>query len=206
LIVGGNCFQDKMRNLVTILCLTILSCSTKDKAATQISADTTEIDLTTQDETVFNGPCVFEKTGEINNTFPFNASDKVELVSYECRRDSYSNDNLIFNEQFSVVNIKQRVSLGKSQQDSVFSILYNYKPLPVGLDTLQADCYNPRHSIVFYEKSKAIAFFEICFECGGTRQSKGVDFGQFCPEKMCMLQTFFKTNGADFGVIDEMCE
>lgn len=195
-----------MRNIVTILFLTIISCSTKDKPATQLVADTTQMKPTTEEETVFNGPCVFEKKGEMKNTFPFNASDKVELVSYECRKDSYSDDNLISGDKFTVDNIKQRVSLGKSQRDSIFSILYNYKPSPVGLDTLQADCYNPRHSIVFYEKSKAIAFFEICFECGGTRQSKGVDFGQFCPEKMCMLQTFFKTNGADFGVIDELCE
>jgi|GEM_PF-966623 len=195
-----------MRNLIAIFLLTIISCSTKDKAATHLSTDTNQTELASEDGAVFNGPCVFEKKDEMKNTFPFNVSDKVELVSYQCRRDSYSNDNLISNDKFSVANIKQRVSLGKSQRDSVFSLLYNYKPLPVGLDTLQADCYNPRHSIVFYEKSKAIAFFEICFECGGTRQSKGVDFGQFCPEKMCMLQTFFKTSGADFGVIDEMCE
>src|SRR5688572_10634143 len=195
-----------MKNIVIILFLTIVSCSTKDKAATQPPADTTQIELTTEDETVFNGPCVFERKSEVKDTFPFNVSDKVELVSYECRKDSYSNDNLISSNKFAVDNVKQRVSLDKSQRDSIFSILYNYKPLPVGVDTLQADCYNPRHSIVFYEKSKAIAFFEICFECGRTRQSKGVDFGQFCPEKMCMLQTFFKVNGADFGVIDEICE
>lgn len=195
-----------MRNILGILFLTFLSCSTKDKATTLISADTAQMELMTEDETVFNGPCVFERKAEMKHTFPFNASDNVELVSYESRQDSYSNNNLISNGKFTVDNIRQRVSLGKSQRDSIFSILYNYKPSPAGFDTLQADCYNPRHSIVFYKKSKAIAFFEICFECGGTRQSEGVDFGQFCPEKMCMLQTFFKTNGADFGVIDEMCE
>lgn len=194
-----------MRTLTTILFLTMLSCSPKDKAETDGSADTIQIESTT-DETVFNGPCVFERNEEMKLTFPFSTSDKVELVSYECRKDSYSNDNLISGDKFTVDNIKQRVTLDRSKRDSVYSILYNFRPSPVGQDTLQADCYNPRHSIVFYEKSKAVAFFEICFECGGTRQSPNVDFGQFCPEKMCILQNFFKTNGADFGIIDEMCE
>jgi hypothetical protein len=194
-----------MRTLIAIFFLFIFSCSTKDKTTTQISADTLEVESTIEEE-VFNGPCVFQRTGQMQSKFPFDKSDKVELVSYECRKVSDDNDNLIRNEKFTVDNIKQRVSLGQSQRDSVFSILYNLRPSPAGLDTLQADCYNPRHSIVFYQNTKAIAFFEICFECGGTRQSPGVDFGQFCPEKMCLLQKFFKANGASLGIIDELCE
>jgi hypothetical protein len=195
-----------MRTLITIIFLSMLGCSSKDKTDAQVSADTIQSESENEEDAVFNGPCVFERVGELANTFPFNRCDRVELVSYECRKDSYSNDNLIRNDKFMVADIAQRVSLGQSQRDSIFSILNNYRPSPVGLDTLEADCYNPRHSIVFYEKTKAIAFFEICFECGGTRQSPGADFGHFCPEKACMLQNFFKSNGADLGIIDELCE
>jgi len=36
--------------------------------------------------------------------------------------------------------------------------------------------------------------------------TKGVDFGQFCDEKWCTLQKFFKANGADYGILDKICE
>lgn len=193
-----------MKNLVIATLLIAFGCSGGDKSK-EPSSDQNLIDSTSE-ELVFNGPCVFEKRAKQQSPFPFNNSDKIELVAYEPRRDAYSNRDLIDKGVFSVNDIRQRVTLNNTQRDSLFSILYNFKPVPVGLDTMQADCYNPKHSIVFYEKSAAIAFFEICFECGGSKQSLGVDFGQFCPEKMCMLQNFFKSNKVGVGIIDELCQ
>jgi hypothetical protein len=193
-----------MRKLQLFVFLIVLSCSGREDSKARSSDNS--IGSTSEEEMVFNGPCVFEKKQQQNNTFPFNKSDKIKLVSYYTRRDSYSDIDLINKGKFLVDDIQQQVTLNNDQRDSLFSILYNFKSVPVGLDTLQADCYNPRHAIVFYEGEAAIAFFEICFECGGTKQSKMVDFGQFCPEKQCMLQNFFKANKADFGLIEEMCE
>jgi hypothetical protein len=127
------------------------------------------------------------------DVFPFNKSDKIEFVSYELRRDS--NDELIRDGKFTVQNIKQRVELMRSQRDSLFSLLYNFKKIRQGDVDLGADCYN----------GQAIAFLEICFECNGIRMTKDLDFGEFCDEKWCKLQTLFKVNKADYGLIDEMC-
>lgn len=180
----------------------MFSCSTKDAQKDSASAIT---DSTTIE--VYSGPCKFEKGRIPKDKFPVSSTDKIELVSYSSRPNSYTDTSLIVDGKFKVEYIKQRVTLDKAQTDSLLSILYNVKPFPIGIDTTGlADCYNPRHSILFNKGNKTIAFLEVCFECGGTRQSKGVDFGQFCSEKMCMLQRFFKANKADFGIIDEICE
>lgn len=194
----------KMKYLVLGILIIVSSCSTKNVKEAELSDS-----ITTESKAieVFNGPCKFESGRIPEDKFPVSEMDKIELVSYSPRLNSYSDLDLIIDDKFKLSYIKQRIALGKPQADSLLSILYNIKPSPIGTDTTGvADCYNPRHSILFYKGSKAIAFFEVCFECGGTRQSKGVDFGLFCPEKLCMLQRFFKANKADFGIIDEMCE
>jgi hypothetical protein len=203
-VIASGQISLMMRNLIVLVLLIGVGCSKKDNSK-EVSLENAT-DSTSEEEMVFNGPCIFEKSQRPQDTFPFNKSDKIQLVSYHTRRDSYSDRDLINNGKFSVDNIQQEMTLNSDQRDSLFSILYNFKPVPAGLDTLQADCYNPRHAIVFYDKKEAIAFFEICFECGGSKQSLGVDFGQFCPEKQCMLQKFFKANKTDFGLIDEICE
>ena len=188
-----------------ILLIVVIGCAEKDKSK-EISNMTAEMDAAKKTHVVFNGPCVYRKTDSSDH--PFNAfviSDRVELVSYDTRIDS-NNGDLINRWKFNVDNIRQRVTLNRFQRDSLFSLLYNYSPSPAGIDTLQADCYSPRHAIVFYEKEAATAFLELCFECGGRKFSSNADFGQFCPEKMCMLQNFFKANKVDFGIINEMCQ
>jgi hypothetical protein len=194
-----------MRYIGIIFFVIALSCTSKDNSKEK-QINESGIDPTAdEDEVVFNGPCVYRKI-DFSNIFPTTGVDQVDLVAYCCRSDSYSNRDLINNGRFAVDDIEQRITLNKVQKDSLYSILYNFKPSPVGFDTLHADCYNPRHSIVFYEKNNAKAYLEVCFECGGTKQSANVDFGLFCPEKMCMLQKFFKANKVDFGIIDELCE
>jgi hypothetical protein len=193
-----------MRNLLLTALVMIIGCSTDNSKHTISDQET--LAPTTQEKVIYNGPCKFMNDQIPLDKFPINTMDNIELVSYNTRT-SYSNADLVVNGQFKVDNIKQRVILNDTQADSLLSILYNINPSPVGIDTTgQVDCYNPSHSIVFYNQAKAIAFFEICFECGGTRQSKGVDFGKFCQEKQCILQRFFKANKVDFGIIDEMCE
>ncbi|HEV7231374.1 MAG TPA: hypothetical protein VGO45_08610 [Bacteroidia bacterium] len=100
-----------------------------------------------------------------------------------------STDSLIQMGVFIVINPVDRIILNKSQTDSLFSILYNYKPLDPGGNS--TDCYEPRHAIVFYQNNRATAFIEICFECNRTIRTHGIDFGLFCSDKYSMLRNFF---------------
>jgi hypothetical protein len=193
---------ENMRFLAGVFLIVMLACSGKEKPA-ETSVENTSPFV---EEVVSSATCVYVNEKSQRQTFPFSKADKIELVSYDLRQDSYGNRDLVSDGTFSVDSIRQRVVLDGNQRDSLFSILYNFKAVPAGIESSQADCYNPRHSIVFYQKNKAMAFLEICFECGGTKQTAGVDFGPFCPEKLCMLQRFFKASKADVGIDDKLCD
>jgi len=151
--------------------------------------------------------CIYSKTAKkLTDTYPFDQADKIEIVSYPVRSDAYSNDKLIVDSSFVVKGIKDRIVLTTQQSDSLFSILFDYKTKREGSVVPDADCYNPRHSIIFYHRTKPIAFLEVCLECGGTRHSKDTNFGVFCDDKMCMLQKFFKSIGVKNGITDELCQ
>lgn len=200
-----------MRYIIIVLIILNFGCRTKER--TNQNAEKPDTVLLEENEyDLGETGCTYNKTDKNpENTYPFDESDKIELVSYDTRRDSYSNDELIQDGEFkfsktAFTKIRQRIQLNKNQKDSLFSILFNYKKIRQGNVEPVADCYNPRHSIIFHKGGRAIAFLEICFECNGTRMTKYLDFGEFCEEKWCTLQKFFKVNGADFGLIDEMCE
>lgn len=199
-----------MRHLIIVFIIVNFGCRTKEAPNENVvEPDAVLVDEDEYDEGETG--CAYAKTyKKPENIYPFDRSDKIELVSYDTRRDSYSNDELIQDGKFTLsksalTKIEQRIRLDKTQSDSLFSILYNYKKIRHGNFESVADCYNPRHSIVFYQNGRAIAFLEICFTCNGTRQTKDVDFGEFCDEKWCVLQKFFEANKADYALFDEMC-
>jgi hypothetical protein len=143
--------------------------------------------------------CLYEKLApELTANTPFAVSNKVEIVSYEIRQYHELKDSLIRDGKFVVQGIKQRITLKKADQDSLFSILYDYGRIEES-EWYGADCYDPHHSVIFYQNNQAIAFLEICFSCEDTRQSKGFNFGTYCSEKWGMLQKFFISKGADYG-------
>lgn len=152
------------------------------------------------------GRCIYRKYDKKSNvTYPFNKADKIEIVYYPFREDSYTNNELIKDNQFTVKNIKERIILNANQKEELFSILYDYttKSEKFYVDSTPADCYNPRHSIIFYSGDKVISYLEVCLECGGYKANSG--FGNFCSDKYCMLQHYFKSSGIKNGIIDEMC-
>ncbi len=150
--------------------------------------------------------CIYSKTDRSpDNTFPFNKADEIELVSYKSREDTLSDNDIINNGKFLISNIQQQTSLTAEQKDSLFSILFNYKIIRKGNTVSVSDCYSPQHSIIFYQKRQAVAFLEICFTCFQTRQTAGIDFGEFCDEKWCLLQKFFSLNKTGYGLDEELC-
>jgi hypothetical protein len=197
---------NNIRYITLIFIILVVGCRTKDTKSQSISeTDTSLVDDGEFDEGETG--CLYDKSNKRpGDTYPFDKSDKIELVSYQTRRTNRSNDSLIQDGNFTVPNIRQRVRLNKVQSDTLFSILYNYKKIRQGDVEFVADCYNPRHSIVFYQAGRAFAFLEVCFQCNGTRQTRDLNFGEFCDEKWCALQKFFNATGADFGLIHEMCE
>jgi hypothetical protein len=151
--------------------------------------------------------CIYQKsTSQFASSTPFGQSDKVEIVSYPIRDLRGLGNELIRNGKFMVHNIQQRVVLNKTDQDSLYSILYNFTIPGEPMQYPGADCYNPQHCIVFYKNNQAFAYYEICFMCSRTAQSDGIDVISFCEEKWCLLQKFFKNNNVDYGLMDEMCE
>lgn len=193
-----------MRPILVLLLLMFINCSRtkQDKPVDQVTIDST----TAYDNYEADNSCFYTKINHtISDTYPFNESDRIELVAYEDRyRNGIYDDDLIKNEQFLVTEIKQKHLLTKSQKEDLFSILYNYKG-KIDSDSPGPDCYEPHHSIIFYKNNKAIAFLEICFSCNRTKQTNGVNFGQLCEEKICKLQKFFRESNIDQFIIDEMC-
>ena len=148
--------------------------------------------------------CIYRKTDKtISTTYPFDKSDRIGIVSYESRNEA--DNELIKNDSFRVAGIGERIVLNKVQIDTLFSLLYDYQRNKNRGSVSQADCYNPRHAVVFYKANKAIAFWEICLECGGQRQSTNTDFEKFCDENICRVQHFFINAGIKEGIIPEMC-
>ncbi|NOT52200.1 MAG: hypothetical protein HOP10_13080 [Chitinophagaceae bacterium] len=148
--------------------------------------------------------CIYKKSGKtIEQQFPFNQSDRIEIVSYDSRNDTVG--NLILDGRFIVNDIYDLVVLNKPQTDSLFSLLYDYERNKNAGPVRYADCYNPRHSVVFYKAGKAIAFWEICLECGGQRQTANTEFDKFCHENTCRIQELFINAGIKDGIIPEQC-
>lgn len=181
----------------------IISCGKSDKQEDKSSDEVLEAEIYEYDTEI---ECTYQKrpAAFINST-PFGQSDKIEIVSYSTRDLRESGNELINNGKFIVSDIKQRVALNKTDQDSLFSILYNVTVTGDQLEYPGADCYSPQHCIVFYKNNQAFAYYEICFMCSRTQQSNGFGIVNFCEEKWCLLQKFFKTKKANYGLIDEMC-
>lgn len=98
-------------------------------------------------------------------------------------RESYTQ---IKNNKIILDSIRKRVDLNKRQIPELFDVLFKYKGNP----SLGARSYLPNHVLIFYEQEKIIAFLEICFVCKETR-NYGVDFTDFCDEKLEKLREFF---------------
>lgn len=132
----------------------------------------------------------------------FSQSDKIVLVSYPVRTNALQELDLIINNRFRVDNVLEEIVLSRSQKDSLHSILFNYtSEIPANA----MDCYNPRHSIVFYENDVPKAFLEVCFECQKMVSTPGMDFGVICEDKMCILEGFFKNAGVKSGLYTSGC-
>lgn len=187
--------------LINSICLIFLICSCKEKnqetAESKIQHHTSEDSIT----------CVYYKSDrKPSETFPFNEADKIVIYSYKSRDSASLGEKLIVHGKFTLKNFKETVVLNQLQKDSLFSLLYNYKTRYDDCSGITASaCYVPRHSIVFYKDKRAIAFLELCLECG-QENANNTDFGNFCYGKMDLFEKYFKSIGIKEGLPNEMLQ
>jgi hypothetical protein len=138
----------------------------------------------------YSGPdtCVYEKrysVYELRTKFPFSHADSITLESFS-----------VGDEQ--IHEIKEMVSLNRTQQDSLANILLNFQPAEVGT-RIQLGCYWPHHKICFYSCGKILCWIEICFQCNAYRSNLSKDYwGYFCDNKYQKLKAFFKEAGITY--------
>jgi hypothetical protein len=168
------------------------------------------ISVVAQTNKAQNNDCIYSKsTKSIKTTYPFNVATKIEVISYANRpkiSKSTSTDSLIQNGAFIVSNPLDRIVLNKFQTDSLFAILYNYNFIEKNHRVVGDDCYEAKHAIIFYQNETAVAFIELCIDCKNKLKTSGIDFGEFCRDKFCILQSFFKFIGIKHEIYDEFCK
>lgn len=135
--------------IIAIACISLISCETKNER--------------TQSEIIDE---------KMSKTFPFSDNGKIELLSYKNRR-LYTRNIYEDSIYFSFINdnekIVERITLNKMLSSELYKLYFTERCA----ETESAACYDPRHSIIFYNnKSKIIGSIEICFDCG-TKMIRG---------------------------------
>lgn len=136
----------------------------------------------------------------IQNTYPYNVCDKIELISYESRSRllNIHKNELIKDGKFVVPDIHQILTLKGAQKDSVLSMLIRITETTDS--SSNADCYDPHQAIVFYKQKRAIEFIEFCFSCQKNIQSSGFEFGGLSDDEFCLVGELFIKNKIDYGI------
>ena len=138
----------------------------------------------------------------------FETIDSVRLISFPSKM--YWDKKEIMSEEdvdFEIPDDKiiDNLTLNKEQLEEIVEILkIDYKN-----ECMEAACYEPRHMLQFYKNAKIIAFYEICLECGGWKNSKNLDFlPPFCVQKGEELKQVFikmklKNSGEGSSILDK---
>ncbi|RYD77711.1 MAG: hypothetical protein EOP53_12540 [Sphingobacteriales bacterium] len=183
-----------------LICISFLSCENISTNASDISNQDSIIDYSGDEFQT----CFYQKnSASIDKTFPFSVADKIEVVShlppFSAQKIKSKNDSIQI-DNYTIFGIKERIKLKKEQTDSLFSILYNFTNKSNTQRTM--DCDDPRHAVIFYAKSKPIAYIDICIECSQVHYPKQMEIPVFCDEKWKMLESYFKSIGIKSGFMD----
>jgi hypothetical protein len=170
-----------------------------------------------------NTPCAFFKTYTLEERLqrePFNQAKRIDLISLDRIKERLRYigdtlpDQLPGNALFSnFLGYKkeflwfERVTLSRSQIDSLTNILFNFdygRAKNGEIDKWASLCHNPRQAILLYreiEDAEMFASIEICLECHSywSRPDK-YDLGNFCEGKYDLLRAFFRQTGITYGL------
>lgn len=179
--------------LVSLITLSLVCCKTNSKPNPDLEYEDIKGE---SDEEI----CVLSKLDKkFDLTFPFNSSDSVVIISYSDYNHTVKDieKSILVKGRLDYDSIIQSIHLGSKQVEELFNLLYSYELegiREVGM------CYNPRHSIVFYNRNEPIEVLEICFECFRYTTAFKTDFGDFCQLKFSGLENYFKSTGITYGL------
>jgi len=152
--------------------------------------------------------------------YPFNLSAQIQLISFDGLVKITDNGEFSFSEgeeqirdngllsdepdtiQRIPVGMKEIRTMTLAQIDTLTDILYNYGQGGNIWIRSVSGCYIPRNAILFRDNNgKVIAFIEICFRCGNTRESSDkISLGERCEKKLDMLKALFRQVGIKYGL------
>lgn len=114
--------------------------------------------------------------------------DKVIAFASVNPMDYYGDD---FNEKIDVKKFKDTISktLNSTQIKDLNDILSGRKNQKIDSAAVAADCFYPRHNIIFIKDKKVISHIVVCFECNQIKSNK------IPLASMENLEEFFNTIG-----------
>lgn len=158
-----------------------------------------------------NHECVYKTKYSLEQRltfYPFNRAAQIKLVSFDNKPDSNGlieiggNTLPMIADTVDYSKLDEIKTITNQQIDTLTDILYNngYRGR---IMIISGSCYDPRNAILFIDNAgRTFAFIELCFECGGHRESSDkVQTGEFCNKKYDMLKNFFKSSGIEIGTI-----
>ena len=124
----------------------------------------------------------------------FNQTSKIEIYAYLDYNKWDKNDKkkIIYNNDIYIKDeyVRNKILLTKKQIKKLEKSLLKTK---VEIDE-RADCYDPRHTIVFFNNhNKILGYINLCFSCLNSESSKNL---AFLSDKMLFLEDVFR----DFGI------
>ncbi|MCO6163922.1 hypothetical protein [Flavobacterium sp. NRK F7] len=131
----------------------------------------------------------------INEVILYSFLNKSSIKTLPYRKDVNYNSDVQLSNDF----IKERILLDEKQKQELFHLITKDScPKEQHL----ADCYNPRHEVVFKNKSNEImGSIEICFECNDFRHSKSLgEATYYCHDAM---RLFFWKAGIRYFINDD---
>lgn len=150
---------------------------------------------------------VFKSQSEVikRRDFPLKNLSKVEVLSYEDRMrwdrkitkkdNKYTKDLVVdYKLNFDSTKVKEKVVLNSVLKTELLELMSQDSCKVVeGL----ADCYMPRHMILFRDKkNRIIGYKELCLSCKGFRESKNLEnYNGFCFSQM---EELFKKAGIKY--------
>ena len=134
---------------------------------------------------------LFNKTEDKSAEF-LKKYGKIRLISYDTHRKDHGPGRIelkIEKDTIQIPNIKiiDNIVLDKYFSKKIVEVLLSREN-----KCIVSDCYFPRHLILFYKQNKIVDFYEFCAECGGSRQSKNINFPHLCSEKGDRIIRIFK--------------